>query len=77
MSAHARANESVAEKVLEVARRRGFIWQSCEIYGGVSGFYDFGPLGTLLKRNVENAWRRFYIKAVSYTHLTLPTNREV
>ena len=66
VSAHARANESVAEKVLEVARRRGFLWQSCEIYGGVSGFYDFGPLGTLLKRNVENAWRRFYIKEGFY-----------
>jgi glycyl-tRNA synthetase len=45
----------------DLALRRGFIYPSCEIYGGVAGFYDYGPLGTLLKRNWENLWRTFFM----------------
>jgi len=41
---------------MELARRRGFFWQSYEIYGGESGFIDYGPLGTLLKRKIEQKW---------------------
>ena len=44
----------------ELARRRGFIWQAFEIYGGAAGFYDYGPLGAMLKRRVEQKWRDFY-----------------
>ncbi|MGQ4833397.1 MAG: glycine--tRNA ligase [Candidatus Asgardarchaeia archaeon] len=48
------------EKVMMLSRRRGFIWgPSPEIYGGLSGFYDLGPLGKLLKNNVENLLRRW------------------
>ncbi|MCD6509969.1 MAG: glycine--tRNA ligase [Thermoprotei archaeon] len=49
------------EKIVELARRRGFFWPSSEIYGGVRGFIDFGPLGALLKRNIEEKWRRTFI----------------
>jgi len=49
------------EELVSIARRRGFFWPSYEIYGGVSGFIDLGPLGTLLKRNIENKWREFFI----------------
>ncbi len=49
------------DKIVELARRRGFFWPSVEIYGGVRGFLDFGPLGTLLKRNIEEKWRRTFI----------------
>ena len=41
------------DKLVDLAKRRGFFWQSFEIYGGVSGFIDFGPLGTMLKRRIE------------------------
>ena len=50
------------EKIVELARRRGFFWPAYEIYGGVSGFYELGPLGTLLKKNIENKWREWFIK---------------
>mgnify|MGYP001065652173 CR=1 FL=1 len=46
--------------IVELARRRGFLWQAFEIYGGTAGFYDYGPLGALLKRRVEDKWRDFY-----------------
>lgn len=49
------------EKVVDLARRRGFFWQSYEIYGGVAGFVDLGPLGSLLKRNIESLWREWFI----------------
>ncbi|MCX6815485.1 MAG: glycine--tRNA ligase [Candidatus Aenigmarchaeota archaeon] len=49
------------EKIEEIARRRGFFWQSSEIYGGLSGFYDYAHLGTLMKRKWENLWRDFFL----------------
>ena len=42
--------------LVALCRRRGFIFQSSEIYGGINGFWDYGPLGTALKRNLKNAW---------------------
>ncbi|MBX8631697.1 MAG: glycine--tRNA ligase [Thermoplasmata archaeon] len=50
------------ELLLSMMRRRGFIWPSFEIYGGTAGFYDYGPLGLLLRENIRNAWRRIYRK---------------
>lgn len=49
------------DKIVELARRRGFIWPAAELYGGVRGFIDFGPLGASLKRNIENKWRKWFI----------------
>ncbi|GAC1659454.1 MAG: glycine--tRNA ligase [Vulcanimicrobiaceae bacterium] len=46
------------EEITALAKRRGFIFQSSEIYGGIGGFYDYGPLGAVLKRNVKEAWWR-------------------
>ncbi len=46
------------DEITALAKRRGFIFQSSEIYGGIGGFYDYGPLGSILKRNVKNAWWR-------------------
>jgi glycyl-tRNA synthetase len=46
------------EEITALAKRRGFIFQSSEIYGGIGGFFDYGPLGAILKRNVKNAWWR-------------------
>ncbi|KPV64643.1 MAG: glycyl-tRNA synthetase [Candidatus Bathyarchaeota archaeon BA2] len=50
------------EIISEMARRRGFFWPSYEIYGGVSGFITFGPLGSILKRKIEDKFRNFYIR---------------
>lgn len=49
------------EKMKSIMKRRGFLWKSCEQYGGLSGFYDYGHLGTLLKRNFEDTWRDFFL----------------
>ena len=45
------------QKVISLAKRRGFIFPSSEIYGGFSSSYDFGPLGAEMKNNIKNAWR--------------------
>ncbi len=44
------------ERIVALCKRRGFIFQSSEIYGGLAGFWDYGPLGTELKRNIKDAW---------------------
>jgi len=49
------------EKIVELAARRGFFWRSYEIYGGVAGFVDLGPLGVVLKKNIEEKWREWFI----------------
>jgi len=46
------------DEITALAKRRGFIFPSSEIYGGIGGFFDYGPLGSILKRNVKNAWWR-------------------
>jgi glycyl-tRNA synthetase len=45
------------EKIVSLCKRRGFVFPSSEIYGGFAATYDFGPLGFLLKKNLEQAWR--------------------
>jgi len=50
------------EKIVELAKRRGFFWPSYEIYGGASGFFTYGHLGTALKRRIEDKFRAFYIR---------------
>ena len=44
------------EKLVSLCKRRGFIFPSSEIYGGIGGFWDYGPLGVELKRNIKDAW---------------------
>src|SRR5258708_21843476 len=46
------------EKIVSRCKRRGFIFQSSEIYGGLNGFWDYGPLGAELKRNIKDSWWR-------------------
>ncbi|HMD55298.1 MAG TPA: glycine--tRNA ligase [Phycisphaerae bacterium] len=50
------------EKLVALCRRRGFIFQSSEIYGGINGFWDYGPLGVELKRNLKDAWWRDIVR---------------
>src|SRR5438093_11009380 len=44
------------DKIVALAKRRGFLFQSSEIYGGINGFWDYGPLGVELKKNIKDAW---------------------
>jgi glycyl-tRNA synthetase len=46
------------DKIVSLAKRRGFVFGASEIYGGLSGFWDYGPLGVELKRNIKDAWWR-------------------
>ena len=50
-----KANE-LMEKIVSLCKRRGFVYPSSEIYGGIQGFWDYGPLGAELKRNVKELW---------------------
>lgn len=46
------------QKIVALCKRRGFVFQASEIYGGLNGFWDYGPLGVLLKNNIRDAWWR-------------------
>ncbi|MCC6580341.1 MAG: glycine--tRNA ligase [Phycisphaeraceae bacterium] len=50
------ATPKTMDAIVALCRRRGFIWQSSEIYGGINGFWDYGPLGAELKKNLKDAW---------------------
>jgi len=49
------------EDIVSLAKRRGFIYQGSDIYGGLAGTYDYGPLGTLLKRNIVSQWLKYFV----------------
>ncbi|MDF1558119.1 MAG: glycine--tRNA ligase [ANME-2 cluster archaeon] len=61
------------DSVMELAKRRGYLWSSFEIYGGTAGFYDYGPLGAMLKRRVENIWRDIFVINEGYYEIEVPT----
>jgi glycyl-tRNA synthetase len=63
----------VYERVMELAKRRGFIWPSAEIYGGVAGLVDYGPLGARMKRRIEEIWRSFYVLREGFHEIECPT----
>ena len=48
--------ENLMEKIVSLAKRRGFVYQGSEIYGGMAGMYDFGPYGVELLNNIKAAW---------------------
>src|SRR6476646_7411380 len=52
-----KAND-LMERIVSLCKRRGFVFQSSEIYGGINGFWDYGPLGAELKRNIKDQWWR-------------------
>ena len=58
MSAKGNNGAAVMEKIVSLAKRRGFVFQSSEIYGGLNGCWDYGPLGVELLRNVKEEWWR-------------------
>jgi len=57
----AKDNNNLMDKIVSLAKRRGFIFQSSEIYGGLNSCWDYGPIGVELKRNVKDAWWDYMI----------------
>src|SRR6266576_7023249 len=56
-----KADSQRMDKIVSLCKRRGFIFQSSEIYGGLNGAWDYGPLGVELKRNLKNYWWRVMV----------------
>jgi glycyl-tRNA synthetase len=56
------SNNATLEKLTSLAKRRGFIYQGSEIYGGLAGTWDYGPLGVQLKRNLQNLWWKTFVE---------------
>ena len=61
------------EKMINISTKRGFLWPSYEIYSGVSGFTDYGPLGAILKNNIMQMWRKQYIAGEGFFEIESPT----
>lgn len=61
LSNSAKASLDIMEKIVSLCKRRGFVFPSSEIYGGFAATYDFGPIGFLLKKNIEYAWRKWNV----------------
>ncbi|EKQ54896.1 MAG: glycyl-tRNA synthetase [Methanobacterium sp. Maddingley MBC34] len=61
------------EDVMNIAKKRGFLWSSFEIYSGVAGFFDYGPLGAILKNKIMNKWRNYYLVGEGFYEIESPT----
>ena len=64
---------SEGDRLTELAKRRGFFLQSSGSYGGVAGFYTYGPQGATLKENIESAWRDRYVTREGHMEIDGPT----
>jgi glycyl-tRNA synthetase len=60
------------ERVSDLARRRGFFWPSYEIYGGISGFISWGPLGSVMKRKIEDKFRDLFLRRLNFYEIESP-----
>ena len=61
----AKEQDNLMEKVQSLAKSRGFIYQGSEVYGGLAGTWDYGPLGVALKNNIKESWRKKFVSARS------------
>src|SRR3990172_11193038 len=52
---------NLMDKVIALCKRRGFVFPSSELYGGLANVWDFGPAGTLLKNNIRDLWWKHYV----------------
>jgi glycyl-tRNA synthetase len=62
-----------ASDVLSLCKRRGYLYPSFEIYGGVAGFYDYGPLGVAMRNNIVEIWRRLYTLGEGFVEIDSET----
>jgi glycyl-tRNA synthetase len=58
----AEKKDGIMDKLVSLCKRRGYIYQSSEIYGGMTSIYDYGPLGAELKKNVKNFWWKWMVQ---------------
>jgi glycyl-tRNA synthetase len=56
------STETTMDKLISLAKRRGFLYQGSEIYGGLAGIWDYGPLGVTLKNNIKNLWWKMFVE---------------
>jgi len=61
-------DDNKLEKVVAMSKRRGFIFPSSEIYGGLANTYDFGPYGTMLKENIRQLWIKKFVNENDNIH---------
>src|SRR3954466_2275818 len=54
-------SETTMDTIISLAKRRGFIYQGSEIYGGLAGTWDYGPLGVTLKNNIKQLWWKMFV----------------
>ncbi len=57
------------ETIISLCKRRGFVYQGSEIYGGLAGTYTYGPLGSLLKNNIRDSWLNFFVHSKNNMYL--------
>lgn len=62
-------SSELMQKIVSLAKRRGFVFPGSEIYGGLAGVYDYGPLGALLKNNLQNSWLQKFVYSRSDMYL--------
>lgn len=58
---HEKSSQELMEKIVSLCKRRGFIFPGSEIYGGLAGTFDYGPLGVALKKNIQNSWWKHFV----------------
>ena len=70
---------NLMEKIVSLAKRRGFVFQASEIYGGLAGFWDYGPLGIELANNLKNEWWKAMVHETenSITTMDSPKNNPI
>lgn len=64
---------NLTDKVIALAKRRGFFWQAYEAYGGTGGFYVLGDLGTRLKENIVKLWKEMFLEPYGFIEIESPT----
>ncbi|MBN2120927.1 MAG: glycine--tRNA ligase [Candidatus Omnitrophica bacterium] len=55
-------DKDILPKIVSLCKRRGFVFPSCEIYGGLSAVWDYGPMGAVLKKNIKDVWWKTYVE---------------
>lgn len=63
-------NDNKMEKIISLCKRRGFVFPGSEIYGGLAGTWDYGPLGVALKRNIKDLWLKRFVQGRDDMHQT-------
>jgi glycyl-tRNA synthetase len=69
MQENKKNQELLMDKITSLCKRRGFIYQGSEIYGGLAGTYDYGPLGAVLKNNIRDSWLNHFVTSKENMYL--------